>query len=139
MDRSVSSRYGSLVTKFGCTFNTQVKINRFRDSEYYLSYGALVYAQALEGKVREGRQYPLDGFRDIYYDPLKQPKPELRLCGEESFVSEQQSGDPEFAWDSAGALNGLAINASANQLVPIRLVPMGGTILRRVTFRKVET
>jgi DUF1680 family protein len=119
-------------------FNTQVITNCFRDSEYFLSYGPLVYAQALEGMVREGRQYPMDGFRDVYYDALRQPTAELRLCDRVNFVPELMSGDPEFPWYSARALNGIVLNASTNQLVPIRLVPMGGTILRRVTFRKAE-
>ena len=87
-------------------FETKVKVNRFAEGEYFLSYGPLVFALPLESDAKEGRKYLLEGFRDIYYPPLGNPDTELQLANGLPFTLERGEFDPERPWGSALKLVG---------------------------------
>ena len=117
-------------------FEAQVKTHQFRNDEFFLSYGALVYALPLDGQVSAGKQYPLAGFRDLYYAPATAPAPELRLAPSSDFSLERQPFDPAHPWDATLHLSGRMLNPATGELIPVRLVPLGGTILRKLSHKK---
>jgi DUF1680 family protein len=107
-------------------FLTGVKTRVWRNSEVYFSRGPLVFALPLPGEARPGRSYPLPGFQDEYVDAASGYTP-ISANREQTFSLERGSFDPQHPWESL-ALSG---DLSGRQ---VRLVPMGGTILRQVTF-----
>ena len=119
-------------------FEAGVKVNPF-GGEAYLSYGPLLFALPLEGQVRPGKEYPLAGFQDLYYDLTGSNAADLLLPARDGnaplypFGVERGVFDEPHPWDSL-ALTGGLFDAITRQMKPVRLVSMGGTLLRRVTF-----
>jgi len=112
---------------FSLRFNARVETHSWRESEVYFSRGPLLFALPLAGEPRPGRSYPLPGFQDEYLDPAADSAAPISLDCVPDFSLEQEPFDPQRPWDT------LALSA---QLAgsPARLVPMGATILRQVTF-----
>ncbi len=107
-------------------FITGVKTHAWRNREVYFSHGPLLFALPLPGESRPGRSYPRHGFQDEYVDAAGRDTPHS-VSREQTFSLEQGIFHPQHPWESL-ALRGLLSNS------PLRLVPMGGTILRQVTF-----
>lgn len=117
-------------------FEADAKLNSFSDGDYYFSYGPLLFALPLEGEAKEGRKYPLSGFRDLYYFPFGKPVPEFQLVEGQPIRLERGIYNQEDPWKSNLEMVCRLYDSSDLQEKPIRLVPFGGTILRRVTFSK---
>jgi DUF1680 family protein len=98
-------------------------------NEVYFSYGPLLFALPLPGAPRPGRSYPLPGFQDEYVEAVGGYAAPLIATGGQAFNLEQGIFDPQRPWESLALCGDL----SGRQ---VRLVPMGGTILRQVTFIK---
>ncbi len=111
-------------------FQTEVKTNEFRNGEYFLSYGSLVFAFPLESQVKEGRNYPLEGFHDLYYYSKDPSTPDLLSIIEQGLTLDQRPPDAENPWETAIALTQTKSS--------IRLLPLGGTTLRQTTFRPLH-
>ncbi len=112
-------------------FAADIACHRWTNGEGFLSYGPLLFALPLAGNARGGREYR-PGFADRYYD-LAVPVPDLVLPRDLLFAVEHRGFDPHHPWDSL-ALAGELLDAASGAARPARLVPLGGTILRRVTF-----
>jgi uncharacterized protein len=108
-------------------FQTEIKTNQFRNDEYFLSYGSLVFALPLKSHVREGKNYPVEGFHDLYYSIEDASPPDLLSILEKGLTLEQRSFHAENPWETAIALTQTKSS--------IRMLPLGGTILRQATFR----
>jgi uncharacterized protein len=115
-------------------FQANVKVNTFRDNEYYLSYGPLLFALPLKGDMLAGRQYPVEGFRDLFYFPEPTDAHYLQLIKGQQFILEQRLPDANHPWESSSTLAGMMINSSTQAQASVSLVPLGGTILRKATF-----
>ena len=109
-------------------FNAAIKANSFRETEYFISHGPVLFALPLDGVEKEGRNYPLTGFCDLYYFPVTSNFSSPLSDSEENFSLNRGRFDPEHPWNDSIFLE--------EHSSSIRLVPMGGTILRRVTFRR---
>ncbi len=107
-------------------FTTTVKTHAWRNSEVYFSRGPLLFALPLPGESRPGRSYPRPGFQDEYVDAASR-EASLSASRGETFSLEQGIFDPQHPWESLGLRGQLSGS-------PVRLAPMGGTILRQVTF-----
>jgi hypothetical protein len=112
-------------------FEADVTCHRWTSGEGFVSYGPLLFALPLAGNAHGGREYR-PGFEDRYYD-LVGPVPDLALPRDPLFTMERQRFDPHRPWDSL-ALAGEMLDTASGAAQPARLVPLGGTILRRVTF-----
>lgn len=123
--RKIWSSGEQVVLRFQATVQTKT----FRDDEFFLSYGPLLFALPLDGEAKEGKSHPLKGFRDLYYFSDTSKRAGMSLSGEETFTLERHTFDAENPWHTSLALVG-------DGLDPVRLIPMGGTILRKVTFRR---
>lgn len=106
-------------------FQTGIQVNAGGPGEEFLSYGPLLFALPLEARAETGRQYPLEGFCDRYYFPAA-ALPEVALTGE-NFNLERSPFNVESPWETPP----LALRDEARGL---RLIPLGGTILRKATF-----
>lgn len=107
-------------------FITGVKTHAWRNSEVYFSRGPLLFALPLPGESRPGRSYPRPGFQDEYVDAASRAT-SLSAERGQTFSLEEGVFDPQHPWESL-ALHGLLSGS------PVHLAPMGGTILRQVTF-----
>lgn len=112
-------------------FATDVTCHRWGEDEGFISYGPLLFALPLNGRAQAGREYR-PGFTDRYYDPAT-PVPDLFLPDAPLFTFECSQFDPSRPWDSL-ILAGELYQNTDGSAVPVRLTPLGGTILRRVTF-----
>ncbi len=119
--------------KVRLTFKTGVKIKRWRD-EYIVSYGPLLFCLPLEAEQNPGREYK-PGFTDRYYSLKDDLSLSLALPAGAFFALQQQPFDPSQPWDSI-RLCGLLNDIDSGQKMPVTLVPMGASILRKVTFKK---
>ncbi len=112
-------------------FAADVACHRWINGEGFISYGPLLFALPLAGNARGGREYR-PGFADRYYD-LAVPVPDLVLPRDLLFAVEHRGFDPHHPWSSL-ALAGELLDAASGTARPARLVPLGGSVLRRVTF-----
>ena len=127
------------------SFETEILTRPFGKDEFYLSRGPLLFALPLNGLIvesthkfgNEGREYPLAGFRDLYYRPAQTPA-DWRLLPGQTFRFEPGQPEQDFPWQHPPALEGSLYDATRQASSTVRLVPMGGTILRQVTFRRPD-
>jgi hypothetical protein len=87
----------------------------------------------LDGKFSSGREYA-PGFSDAYYALTDQSTQNLRLAPQTSFTLEYRPFDLSIPFDSL-SLTGDLLTPNG-KTVPARLIPLGASILRWVTFRK---
>lgn len=115
------------------SFEAEVKFNSFLDSETLISRGPLLFALPLEGEEQTGRQYPLAGFCDLRYLPTGDPGVDLQLAGKPTFSLEREAFSPEHPWQVL-SLTGSLFDCANQCMKPVRLIPLGGSVLRKATF-----
>lgn len=106
------------------------------DNSVYFQRGALVYALNIPAEEKTLRDYPIPGFHDYLHTPSNQTFRDLRVVkqGEDggfSFVEKGAVGENPWATPPV-ALRGKM--KQGEEKTEVELVPMGSTILRRVTF-----
>ncbi len=111
-------------------FETDVKIRPWR-AENIFTYGPLLFCLPLDGKCSPGREYA-PGFRDLYYAPADSSPLNLRLAPQIAFTLERRPLEPSRPFDSL-SLTGDLITPGGDPY-PARLIPLGASILRKVTF-----
>ncbi len=107
------------------TFVPETGLSKDLKGESYFTFGPLVLAHPVEGKQTETKSYPLPGFKDVEVyasDPLR-----YRM-GNRIFIQQADPGKLIFTAD--------LINPETGREEPVKLVPMGQTLLRQVTFKK---
>lgn len=112
-------------------FEAQVQIQPWRD-ESIIRYGALLFCLPLDGDSSPGREYA-PGFRDAYYTLASSSDLSLRLPPKPEFTLEHFVFDPSKPFDSI-TLKGSMIDTHG-KVHSIQLIPLGKSILRRVTFQ----
>jgi DUF1680 family protein len=103
----------------------KVVVNQDLKNDSYFTYGPLVLAAPIEGTGVITKEYPLPGLFDSH---VKANRLQLFACGENVTVAPAEAGKLVF--------NASLINTANDSLEKVKLVPMGGTLLRQVTFRK---
>jgi len=121
-------------------FSARLQVNQAFNGEYYLSYGPLVYALPVPADERVIKEHPVDGFYDYHYFPKTEALRELQIPMAQlgDFYLLRQDPSENVPWGSELSISGVLFNPANNQLEKFKLVPMGGTILRKVTFQKIE-
>jgi hypothetical protein len=112
-----------------------VKIQPWRD-ETIIRYGALLFCLPLDGDLSRGREYA-PGFCDSYYALADQATLNLNLASQPDFTLEHHPFDPSHPFDSL-SLQGTLFDINGNPC-PVQFLPLGGSILRRVTFQTGAT
>ncbi|WP_460763931.1 beta-L-arabinofuranosidase domain-containing protein [Niabella terrae] len=106
-------------TGIDLVFETEVQEHSTQNGDIYFSYGALVYTHPLESIETAGRSYA-PGFTDYFY----QEKGHSRYCY-------QADNDARY---QEGSILLRLINKATGQPEPLKLVPIGQTILRQTSF-----
>lgn len=114
---------------FNLSFITDIKTNEFHSNEVFFSYGPLVFALPLNSHLTLGKHYPKEGFQDMYYSP-ENLNSDLPNLPDDKLMLEKLMFNEENPWQSS-----IALTRPSSSL---RLLPMGGTILRQTTFRKYK-
>jgi uncharacterized protein len=99
---------------------TDVAVHRDRNNETYFTHGPLVLARPINATAEITKKYPLPGFFDYHYRP-------------DNLVIYAYNGGRIEHSDNARFQVALYDTALRRE-IPVWLKPMGGTILRQVTF-----
>jgi DUF1680 family protein len=105
-------------------FEAQPQVEKGRAGDYFFSYGPLVLAHPITGTQTVTRQYTVAGLKESIYTPdnltiYRFAEGEIKKDESQELVFYTQLYNPKTAKNE-----------------PVKLVPMGTTILRQVTFRK---
>ena len=116
-------------------FENEIQKNSFKE-EVYFQRGALVYALEIPHQEKNIKDYELDGFHDYYCFPKETSFEQTAFSGTETleWVSYEISANDNPWYSGNVFLKGNALNTKSKSQEPIKLVPMGSTVLRRVTF-----
>jgi len=109
------------------------------NDEVAVQRGAIVYALEIPYREETTKIYEVDGFKDymvfstddLYKNVQLNMSPKDNSFGLE-YIKDENSSDPWY--DGNSHLAGELYNKKLEKLIKVKLVPMGGTILRRVTF-----
>lgn len=113
-------------------FNNEVQMNIANNDEAYFQRGPLVYALEIPHREETIKDYGSD-FRDYYCYPLNKVHEnlELKVNANFEFVSSAVNGN---FYDAELYLKGELFSSSQNSDINVKLIPIGKTVLRRVTF-----
>ncbi|NIB38123.1 glycosyl hydrolase [Pseudomaricurvus alkylphenolicus] len=124
-------------------FEADVQQHQDLNNDYYLSHGPLVYALPLSGEETVTKTFPLDGFHNFQYAPAtpEQSGYQYVTGSAPEFKFSRAPLDPQKPWATELSLTGALYNNTTRDLETVNLVPIGNTILRKVTFEasSVET
>lgn len=123
--------------KVEISFEYPIKMNKDLLQDNYISHGPLVFALPIKGVDRVAKELNVGNFRDLKYAPAEAVPSNLKLTEEllSSFSINRQEVRVDKLWSDSISIKGNAFNASDNTKVELELVPMGGTVLRKVTFK----
>lgn len=115
------------------TFKTTIKASTDFNKDYYISYGPLLYALPIESEELVVRNFPLAPFADKGYVPITRDTETLEISEMdlEKFYLETSSEPQNFA--------DLKIHGffyEKEKQIEKEMIPMGETILRKVTFAR---
>ena len=121
---------------FVLRFDNEITKVAFND-EYYFQRGPLVYALPIEHREETIKEYNEPGFRDYYAFPTNERYKSLSLI--DSQFEFKTSGTNEFPWYGKDTyLQGKMMNANTGKEELVKLIPLGSTVLRRVTFEESD-
>lgn len=101
------------------------------ENECYITSGALVYALPVKSRNVVSKKYPIAGYADIFYTPVLKTDYSLDVQRVNiSGVSKLKTKNPF----SANQLHVTLYNRRKKKFEQVTLIPIGGTLLRRVTF-----
>ena len=107
-------------------FENEVKAQEFTNGERYFQRGPLVYALDIPHRRENIKDYELEGFHDYHCLAESDHFKTLKV--------DKNAMDFEFRDGEYPHLKGKLRNEKTNELEEVELVPMGKTVLRRVTF-----
>ena len=130
-NRLVIEKEWSGVCRFTVHFTCQVKIHTDFNRDYFVTYGPLVYALPIAAKEHTLLAYNVKPFREVTYESVQRERENLMIHEDDrkTFVHQaSQTGN----WREQ-SITGLFWDGKQSQT--LSMVPMGGTILRKVTFK----
>lgn len=104
------------------SFDTNVQVRDDINGEKYFTWGALVLAVPIEGVEEKTKSWPVPGFYNLKYAPKK-------------LVVYEYTRNPVAIDASTLTFTTSLYNPETKITEPVKLVPMGQTILRQVTFK----
>lgn len=104
------------------SFEPEVEVQQDINGEKYFTYGSLVLAVPIDAVEEKTKTWPVSGFYNLKYAPKK-------------LVVYEYSDEPVIADASTLTFKTSLLNRETKQKEAVTLVPMGGTILRQVTFK----
>jgi hypothetical protein len=122
------------------SFENEVTPVQTSNNEIALQRGAIVYALAIQYQEKTVRDYKTGGFKDVLILPTNTDYPDFKINDTDlknvfrfHFVEDKKNVNP---WYNGNIhLTGNVFNTETHKNEKIRLVPLGSTILRKVTFK----
>jgi DUF1680 family protein len=99
---------------------TDVAVHRDRNNETYFTHGPLVLARPISATAEITKRYPLPGFFDYHYRP------------DNLVIYAYKGGEIEHTGNAR--FEATLYDTARQREIRVWLTPMGGTILRQVTF-----
>lgn len=125
-DFLVINRKWSGDTEIEINYRQKLLIHSWKDEEYYFSYGPNVLALPISSKKSVKKQYTINGLEDTEYLPQN-----------EQFYDYELPKNIESRLKDEMLETGIPLwNRREKAEENIKFVPMGNTILRKVTFKK---
>lgn len=106
-------------------FMPEVVIHEDINTEKYFTYGALVLALPVESIAEKTKTFPIPGFYNWQYSP-------------DNLVVYEYASEPVIADPKGLVFKTSLTNPVTKRKETVELVPMGGTILRQVTFKNLS-
>ena len=114
-------------------FNNKIKQHKALNGEVYLQRGPIVFAFEIPHKEETIKNYNNDNFRDYHCLPTSKEYENLYISPNSKFELKSKSNSGSF-YDFQWELEGSLFNTAKNKNQKVTLVPIGRTVLRRVTF-----
>jgi hypothetical protein len=118
------SKQWNKTEKIRVEFDPALKINETFDKEVYFTYGPLVLAHPIDGIETKIKEYHINSFCDTYYKPVLLKQYEYK-GGKLIKTDTLRFGVQLF-------------NKQSGKNENVLLIPMGKTILRQVSFKKIK-
>ncbi len=137
---------GYLILKKEWTSGDQISINMKTEikpitasnDEVYLQRGALVYALPIPDKEKPIRDYSVEGFHDYHYFAKENTDYQLAFTDKngipDNFSYEQTTVNGNPWVNTPVSITGKMFSINENKETNVKLIPIGNTVLRRVTF-----
>ena len=124
-------------TDFEVRFERKVRTLQHASGTLAVAHGPLLYALPIAHEEIAGTSYGEDGFHDIYAKPSETAAAEWRLAESSRFDLVEAEDRIIGPFDSL-ALEGKLYDKARGRMIDVRLSPMGGTVLRQVSFDPAE-
>ncbi|MAD97565.1 MAG: hypothetical protein CMB99_09600 [Flavobacteriaceae bacterium] len=118
---------------FTIQFKNDVMIHKASNEESFVQRGPLVYAFPIEHSEEVVKTYDIEGFKDYHCFPKNQDHLDLKLIDNPQFEL-KKGATTDNIYTSELELSANFRNSKTNKKEKINLIPMGKTVLRRVTF-----
>lgn len=119
-------------------FENEVQTQTFQNGEIYVQRGPLVYALEIPHETKTVKSYGKAGFTDYYCLPKDSTARNMAFSKAQlatmEFHQEGLSKDNNPWYQGTPYIQGDFIDPKSNKNSTQKLIPMGNTVLRRVTF-----
>jgi len=112
-------------------FETKPRFNVDQSGEFFVSHGPLVFALPIESEKQVTKTYNLSGFQDILYDSEARVETKWMLRDLEQPLEVQRKSNGSNWHDQ---FIGISLIDDSGDSHKVNLLPMGGLVLRQVTF-----
>jgi DUF1680 family protein len=125
---------------FEMIFQTSIKIKTDLQGEYYVTYGPLLFALPIESIEETVKTHTVKNHRDLYYRAKNSNYNDLQFNPEKvkEFTIEKGRSQLHKKIDSTYIMKAPLYNSKTKKYEMHELLPMGNTLLRKVTFHSAE-
>ncbi len=122
------------------SFVNKVEAIPSNNNSIYFQRGPLVFAHIIPHETEVVKSYPIESFADYYCLPQSEDSHAIAVRkGKASYGFTFTNGDKADHWyDNDIRLTGTAINTERGEEIEIEMVPMGQSVLRRVTIPVID-
>lgn len=121
--------------KIAISFETEIRIGSDFNRDSYVSYGPVLYAVPLESVGKVIKKLDVEPFAEKIYEPVDRKWEKLKIADDDvdkfRFAGEKNP-------DSFRNLRIKGVFRLGDQIVEKDMIPMGETILRKVTFENIR-
>ena len=118
--------------KFRIRFTDTPRVAEHSDGTAGVSHGPLLYALPIPFEEIKGRQYPIDGFHDLFLKSKHKTYRDYQIAFEHTFTLDMPDGTP--GWFNPPVLRGELYRPDKRINEHVELTPMGTTSLRITSF-----
>ncbi len=123
------------------SFTNEIFTVKANNNEVALQRGAIVYALEIPHREEIIKEYDIKGFTDYLVFATDKNYKNVQLNASKKdhsfgliYNADKNHNNPNPWYNGDTYLTGELYNSELEKLIPVKLVPMGGTTLRRITF-----